>query len=503
MLKVQQSIIRIQSILQKGKLNYSSLVIGIFFIIFLFPSASQSESISRPFQEYGITDNNIFLYYEDYDAAIKFYDETLGFKLVLTIDTARMYHIANNSYVTAVRGQADKHNLSSNKPVTFALVTDQLNAWRCYLLKNNVTILSDVKMEEASLQQGFVALDPGGYYLNFVQFKPHRKNRKLMSSLNELESIYVNPKGTRCSDEKMGVKATVASFYYNDVKPIHKLYKKELGFKTIAKQKHSIMYKTSPSGFFRVVDGAHGFHKPIDDKALKKGAMMSFFTNDTVEGWFEFIRKRKDVELRLPKMSDREELKAFAFNDYEGYSLEFDYFPEAKLNMDLRKSIKDNADVQSAVDLSHYSSEKPWRGSSKEEKMFFTLGMMNAYAESVHNKAKILGLGEPLTAEETDDLYEHAKMIAQSNKVKIYREKELLVTDLFPASITKDRHVILIYIDDTLDKYLKIKADKEKLVKSGKYTGDARKNIARRFGKLLSYKDDVVEEKLRKKLNSE
>ena len=140
---------------------------------------------------------------------------------------------------------------------------------------------------------------------------------------------------------------------------------------------------------------------------------------------------------------------------------------------------------------------------TKEEKMFFTLGMMNAYAESVRHKAKILGLGEPLTAEETDDLYEYAKMIAESNKVKIYREKELLVTDLFPASITKDRHVILIYIDDTLDKYLKIKADKEKLVKTGKYIGEARKNIARRFGKLLSYKNDVVEEKLRKKLNSE
>jgi hypothetical protein len=264
-----------------------------------------------------------------------------------------------------------------------------------------------------------------------------------------------------------------------------------------------MIYQNSASGFFRIVDATQGYHKSIKDKALKKGAMLSLFTDDTVRSWYDFIRNRKDVELRLPKMSDREELRAFSFNDHEGYSIEFDYFPESDVNIDLRRSIKDNSDLRIKIDKEHYSSEQSWRGSSKSEKMYFTLGMMNSYAESVSNKAKILGLGEPLSPAQTDALYKYAEMIAQDNKVKLYRETELLVTDLFPAFITKNKHVILIYLDDTLEKYLTIKRDKEKLVKTGKYMGEARKNIARRFGKLLSYQDDVIEAKLNKKLNAE
>ena len=146
---------------------------------------------------------------------------------------------------------------------------------------------------------------------------------------------------------------------------------------------------------------------------------------------------------------------------------------------------------------------RTWKGRTASEKMFFTLGMMNAYAEAVKNKAKILGLGEPLSSEETDELFEYAKQIAHHNGVKIYREPDLLVTDLFPAHITRNKHVILIYLDDTLDNYMAIKADKASLLESGQYKGQARKNIARRFAKLLSYSDDVVEQKLKRNINAE
>ena len=41
--------------------------------------------------------------------------------------------------------------------------------------------------------------------------------------------------------------------------------------------------------------------------------------------------------------------------------------------------------------------------------------------------------------------------------------------------------------------YLAIKADKAALKAEGKYEGEARKEIARRFGRLLSYPDAVIE----------
>ena len=166
-------------------------------------------------------------------------------------------------------------------------------------------------------------------------------------------------------------------------------------------------------------------------------------------------------------------------------------------------SLHSQAEQVSAVAGGDSMPEKTWQGRTRSEKMFFTLGMMNAYAESVKNRAKILGLGEPLSSEETDALFEYAKVIARHNQVKIYREPELLVTDLFPAHITRNKHVILIYLDDTLEKYLAIKADKASLVQTGKYEGEARKQIARRFGKLLSYSDASIEQKLQRKLNAE
>jgi catechol 2,3-dioxygenase-like lactoylglutathione lyase family enzyme len=475
----------------------------VLFVVFLFPLSLFSKESVNPYNDFGVTADNVFLYYKDYESALRFYHEIMGFKLVMSLDTARMYHMANSSYVTPVKGFPEKHNLGSDKPITFTIVTDELSAWKSYLRSNDVPVLSELEMEDASLQEGFVALDPGGYYLNFVKLKSHPKNLKLLQTLDALDTVYVEPKGKGSAGVRLGVKASMTSFYYNDLKAIRWFYEKELGFRTIAKQDHAVVYHTSASGFFRIVDGAHGYHRPIKGKALKKGAMLSLFTDDTVKQWFDFIRVRDDVELRLPKMSDREELKAFAFNDYEDYSIEFDYFPDVDINAGVRASLEKNSAAKPTFDKEHYSLEQSWRGRTKSEKMFFTLGMMNAYAESVSNKAKILGLGEPLTAEETDELYDYAKMIAERNKVKIYREPDLLVSDLFPAFLTQNRHVILIYIDDTLDKYLAIKADKEKLVKSGSYKGEARKNIARRFAKLLSYKEDVVEQKLSKKLNAQ
>ena len=57
-----------------------------------------------PYQQFGITANNVFLYYEDFETAAEFYNDVLGLKQVLDIGTAKMYHVANTSYVTLVRG---------------------------------------------------------------------------------------------------------------------------------------------------------------------------------------------------------------------------------------------------------------------------------------------------------------------------------------------------------------------------------------------------------------
>ena len=67
------------------------------------------------------------------------------------------------------------------------------------LKKQNVTIIHDQMMEDGLPKHGFVALDPGGYYLQFVRFNSHPENTELLAILNKLKSGYAEPPGTRRS----------------------------------------------------------------------------------------------------------------------------------------------------------------------------------------------------------------------------------------------------------------------------------------------------------------
>lgn len=127
----------------------------------------------------------------------------------------------------------------------------------------------------------------------------------------------------------------------------------------------------------------------------------------------------------------------------------------------------------------------------------YRLGGMGAFAEMVGAGVKDLALSSPMTAMEVDGLLAEAHRIAAENGAEIYREADFLVTDLFSSDLTDGLEVLLIFKGNTLDRYLEIKQDKESLVGAGSYHGEARLEIARRFGSLLSYPDSRIEELLR------
>lgn len=124
----------------------------------------------------------------------------------------------------------------------------------------------------------------------------------------------------------------------------------------------------------------------------------------------------------------------------------------------------------------------------------YQLGIMGGFSEVVRLGVKKLALSEVMTPEEMDDVMDDAMVIAKRNKVQMWRETDFLVTDLYPADVAEGKHVLLIYTGDTLDQYLAIKADKAKLVAAGEYEGEAREEIARRFGRLLSYPESIIDE---------
>jgi len=134
------------------------------------------------------------------------------------------------------------------------------------------------------------------------------------------------------------------------------------------------------------------------------------------------------------------------------------------------------------------------QGSSPEiDQRSYNLGIMGGFAEVVRLGVKKLALSEVMTPEEMDGVMEDAMVIAKRNKVLIWRETELIVTDLYPEDVATGKHVLLIYTGNTLDEYLALKAKRAALVENGHYEGQARRDIARRFGQLLSYPDEVID----------
>ncbi len=126
----------------------------------------------------------------------------------------------------------------------------------------------------------------------------------------------------------------------------------------------------------------------------------------------------------------------------------------------------------------------------------YVLGGVGSFGELVNSGVKKLALSAALPSADMDKIMEEAQRVAERNHVQLYREKEFLITDLFPESETTGKDVLLIYQGTTKEEYLQLKEDKKQLIAAGQYTGKSREEIARRFGRMLSYPAHRINELL-------
>jgi hypothetical protein len=122
----------------------------------------------------------------------------------------------------------------------------------------------------------------------------------------------------------------------------------------------------------------------------------------------------------------------------------------------------------------------------------YNLGGIGAFAEMVAAGVKRLALSAPMDPAEMDALLSDAERIAADHGVGISREADFLITDLFPATLTDGKHVLLMCEESTRQDYLALKELKRQLVESGRYDNTARTDLARRLGALLSYSDEKI-----------
>jgi hypothetical protein len=153
--------------------------------------------------------------------------------------------------------------------------------------------------------------------------------------------------------------------------------------------------------------------------------------------------------------------------------------------------------VGQACKKSAVKTEKSWKVDNRS----YQLGVIAAFSEIVAVGVKKLALSAPLSPEEMTQLLPDAERIAAENGASVYLEEDFLITDLFPEDITKDKHVLLIYLDPIKDEYFALKSQKEDLIAKGHYRGEARTDIARQMGRLLSYPEEQIEKLLEKDKN--
>lgn len=137
-------------------------------------------------------------------------------------------------------------------------------------------------------------------------------------------------------------------------------------------------------------------------------------------------------------------------------------------------------------------SQESTSTASQIDPLSFQLGKLSAFTEMVNVGLKKLALSAAVSPQEMDAMVGDAERIANEYGVELYRETDLIVTDLFPATVAEGKDVLLIYQGETLDEYMALKARKAELIASGQYSGSAREQIAWSFGKMLSYPDAKI-----------
>ncbi|MBX2874799.1 MAG: VOC family protein, partial [Saprospiraceae bacterium] len=144
----------------------------------------------RTIQDFGIKASNVFFYYKNLDQASDFYSNTLGLEIVADYGVAKILRIATQSYLTLVDASVGMHNEKEPKTAALALLTEQLSGWYAYLQAQHVPIKYDYKPKEGNAHDGFVAIDPEGYLLEFETFKQHPENEKFIPVLDQAKTVY-------------------------------------------------------------------------------------------------------------------------------------------------------------------------------------------------------------------------------------------------------------------------------------------------------------------------
>jgi catechol 2,3-dioxygenase-like lactoylglutathione lyase family enzyme len=270
---------------------------------------------------------NTFYYYRDLDRALDFYCRTLGLDLVADFGFAKMIQSSPTSFFTLMDLAYSQHAPDEPKTVTTAFVTEEVEGWYEALRTAGVPIRHELKPDRSKAHEGFVALDPEGYYLEFERFNPHPENDQLLPRLREIEALHAGPAGT------LPITATVLWLYYQDMAGIAHFLSEGMGLSMVVNQGFAQIYPVAGSAFIGPVRAGEGLH-PYSEKKLVTVALIT----DDFEAWLAHWQGYPSFGAQTASMDEvADRVRFFHGLDPEGYFIEFDTFLDVEANAELRR----------------------------------------------------------------------------------------------------------------------------------------------------------------------
>jgi catechol 2,3-dioxygenase-like lactoylglutathione lyase family enzyme len=118
----------------------------------------------------------VWFYYRDMEGIQRFYEDVMGFDLIVDQGWTKIYPIGPTAYFGLVDEQRGMHSFTEQKAVTLSFLTDDLDGWYEYLSHHDGIEMRSEEISETDLYRAFVAYDPEGYYLEWDVFKDVPEN---------------------------------------------------------------------------------------------------------------------------------------------------------------------------------------------------------------------------------------------------------------------------------------------------------------------------------------
>lgn len=256
----------------------------------------------RDLQDFGIQGQELSWFYNDLPAAKLFYGKTLGLKMIAEGDNSATFQIAGDSKLV-LRGLAgSEYSGKEAKSVALALLTDNLEAWYAHLQEKKVEIKYTLKVKPDGAHDGFVAVDPEGYLLEFEMFRMHPENERFIPQLKGL-----SPQPTSFGSE-FDFYASITWLYYKDMLPMENFMTENLGLVLTADQGWAKIYKVSENSYLGLVDEKRGMNTFSEEKLVEVR-----FDLEDPKGWEEYFTKTSKDSTRA----------VGTFKDLGGYVFRF------------------------------------------------------------------------------------------------------------------------------------------------------------------------------------